>query len=129
MNVFEQEVRQKRSIASGARHKKRRGRGCTLPSDCLTPTQLRRLSGSVRTYRLDLPLRYEAVLALPEDLRREYLTRLRDGYCVNGEMLGQMLAVPSTQAAELMAGCGVREGTPDADALARWQVFCGKGAP
>lgn len=128
MNVFEQEVRQKCRIASGARHKKRRGRGCTLPSDCLTPTQLRRLSGSVRTYRLDLPLRYEAVLALPEDLRKEYLIRLRDGFCVNAEMLGQMLGVPTARAAELMHWGGVREGTPDAQALARWQGFCGKGA-
>ena len=58
MNTFEREIQEKRRIAAGARHKKRRGRGCTLPSDCLTPTQLRRLNGSVRTYRLDLPPRY-----------------------------------------------------------------------
>lgn len=128
MNLFEQEVRQKRRVAAGARHKKRRGRGCTLPSDCLTPTQLRRLNGRVVTYRLDGPMRYRAVLALPEDLRREYLTSLRDGYAVNAQMLAMMLAVSPAQAAELMGRCGLAQGTPDDDALARWEQFCGKGA-
>lgn len=128
MTVFEQEVREKRRIAAGDRHRKRRGRGCTLPSDCLTPTQLRRLSGQVRTYRLDVPLRLDQVEALPEDLRREYLTRLRDGCGVNAQMLATMLGTTEVRAAELMAKSGVPQGTPDGAALARWERFCGKGA-
>ena len=111
MRLFEQDVREKRRIAAGAHHKKRRGRGCTLPSDCLTPTQLRRLNGSVRTYRLDQPLRYEAVLALPEDLRREYLVRLRDGYRADAGMLSEMLAVSRQRTEELL------ERFPDVDGI------------
>lgn len=128
MRLFDEDVREKRRTAAGAHHKKRRGRGCTLPSDCLTPTQLRRLNGSVRTYRLDLPLRYEAVLALPEDLRREYLARLRDGYSADAEMLAGMLAVSKERAAELMTRCGIVPGAPDSAAKERWKQFCGKGA-
>lgn len=128
VRLFEQDVREKRRIAAGAHHKKRRGRGCTLPSDCLTPTQLRRLNGNVRTYRLDQPLRYEAVLALPEDLRREYLVRLRDGYRADADMLSEMLAVSRQRTEELLERCGIAPGAPEEGDRERFRGFCGKGA-
>ena len=126
MNTFEREIQEKRRIAAGARHKKRRGKGCSLPSDCLTPAQLRRLSGTVVTYRLDGPMRYEAVMALPEDLRREYVASLRDNYQINAAMLGRMLFVSEERAAEMMKKLGVSQaGAESAEAsMARWQTFC-----
>ena len=97
MSIFEQEVREKGRIAAGAHHKKRRGRGCRLPSDCLTPGQLRRLSGPVVTYRLDGPMRCQELLALPE-----------------------------AEAGALMKALGVPPGTPDDEAQRRWAAFCGE---
>lgn len=128
MNTFEREIQEKRRIAAGARHKKRRGRGCSLPSDCLTPAQLRRLSGNVVTYRLDRPMRYEEVMSLPEDLRREYVASLRDNYQINAAMLSRMLFVPEERAAELMKELGVSqasEASAEASML-RWRAFCGE---
>lgn len=128
MNAFEREIQEKRRIAAGARHKKHRGRGCSLPSDCLTPSQLRRLSGSVVTYRLDEPMRYEEVMALPEDLRREYVVSLRDNYQINAAMLAQMLFVAEEQAAALMRSLGVSQAAEQSagEAAARWKAFCGR---
>ena len=126
MSIFEQEVREKGRIAAGAHHKKRRGRGCRLPSDCLTPGQLRRLSGPVVTYRLDGPMRCQELLALPEDLRRAYVAHLRDGFRVSARMLGRMLAVPEAEAGALMKALGVPPGTPDDEAQRRWAAFCGE---
>lgn len=127
MNAFEQEIQEKRRIAAGARHKKGRGKGCSLPSDCLTPTQLRRLSGPVVTYRLDGPMRYEALMALPEDLRREYVVGLRDGFQIDAAMLAQMLFVPEETAAALMRSLGVAQAGQESAAAARprWDTFCG----
>ena len=126
MNAFDREIQEKRRIAAGARHKKRRGRGCSLPSDCLTPAQLRRLSGSVVTYRLDEPMRYEEVMALPEDLRREYVVSLRDNYQINAAMLSRMLFVPEERAAELMKALGVSQAAAESAeaSILRWRAFC-----
>ena len=128
MNTFEREIQEKRRIAAGARHKKRRGRGCSLPSDCLTPAQLRRLSGNVVTYRLDGPMRYEEVMSLPEDLRREYVASLRDNYQINAAMLGRMLFVPEERAAELMKALGISQASAESAeaSMPRWRAFCGE---
>ena len=129
MNTFEREIQEKRRIAAGARHKKRGGRGCRLPSDCLTPAQLRRLNGNVVTYRLGEPMRYEAVMALPEDLRREYVSSLRDNYQINAAMLSRMLFVSEERAAELMKSLGVSQAAAESAeaSMASWKVFCGEG--
>lgn len=45
-----------------------------LPSDGMTPA---RLNGPCRTYRLGVPMKLSQLEAMPEDLQRMYLRRLR----------------------------------------------------
>lgn len=58
MNDFEKEVREKKSIASGARHRVNgsKSKRCTLPSDYLTPAQRKKLNGEVYTVNLNKPI-------------------------------------------------------------------------
>lgn len=67
-----------------------------LPSDNLTPAQLRNKSGAVETYILGCPMKWQELLALPYDLRKKYLEKLRDEYKATQVMLAKMLDVSLT---------------------------------
>ena len=125
MNDFEREVAEKKRIARGARCQKGRSRGCRLPSDCLTPAQLRRLHSPVVTYRMDVPQRWQALLTWPEDLRREYVVHLRDGFGAVAQMLAQVLAVEEGEAAALMAALGIAPGRPTEEGRERFDRWRG----
>ena len=59
-------------------HRLRGGlRSVTLPSDHLLPEELAQRSGPCRTYRLGGPMKQAEFEAMPADLRRLYLQRLR----------------------------------------------------
>lgn len=62
-----------------------------LPHDKLTPAQLKQKNGPVETHNLHGPMRWEELLAVPLDLRKKYLERLRDEYKATGIMLAGML--------------------------------------
>jgi hypothetical protein len=62
-----------------------------LPSDNLTPAQLKQRNGRVETYNLRGPMQWEELLSVPLDLRKKYLERLRDEYKATGTMLMGML--------------------------------------
>lgn len=65
-----------------------------LPSDNLTPAQLRQKSGPVESYSLGGPMKWQQLLALPIDLRKRYLEQLRDEYKATTVMLSEMLGCP-----------------------------------
>lgn len=62
-----------------------------LPSDSLTPAQLRKQSGAVVEYNLGKPMTYEQLLQLPVDLRKKYLDKLVAEYNANQRALAEML--------------------------------------
>lgn len=67
-----------------------------LPSDNLTPAQLKKKSGPVEEYDLGSPMKWQELLALPYDLRKKYLEKLRDEYKATQVMLAKMLDVSLT---------------------------------
>ena len=78
MNDFDYDVREKKRIASGARARKcgSKSKRCTLPSDYLTAKQKKGLNGEMKTYNLSAPMNYIQFRDMPEDLQKEYLTKL-----------------------------------------------------
>lgn len=62
-----------------------------LPHDKLTPAQLKQKNGPVETHNLSGPMKWQELLAVPLDLRKKYLERLRDEYKATGIMLAGML--------------------------------------
>lgn len=78
MNDFEKEVREKKSIASGARHRVNgsKSKRCTLPSDYLTPAQRKKLNGEVYTVNLNKPITWGELKALQPSMAKEYVEHL-----------------------------------------------------
>ena len=78
MNDFDYDVREKKRIAAGARARKcgSKSKRCTLPSDYLTAKQKKGLNGKMKTYNLSAPMNYIQFRDMPEDLQKEYLTKL-----------------------------------------------------
>lgn len=62
-----------------------------LPHDKLTPAQLKQKNGPVETHNLRGPMKWDELLAVPYDLRKKYLERLRDEYKATQIMLAGML--------------------------------------
>ena len=114
MNDFDYDVLQKKRIAAGARHMKRgsRSKRCSLPSDHLTPAQLKRRNGPVSTYKLDAPMRWDDFKSMPVDLQKQYLTNLVETYGATNEMLGDMFYVHPTHVGAVKKALGVVSHNP-----------------
>ena len=114
MNDFDYDALQKKRIAAGARHMKRgsRSKRCSLPSDHLTPAQLKRRNGPVSTYKLDAPMRWDDFKAMPVDLQKKYLTNLVEAYGATNEMLGDMFYVHPTHVGTVKKALGVVSHNP-----------------
>ena len=114
MNDFDYDALQKKRIAAGARHMKRgsRSKRCSLPSDNLTPAQLKRRNGPVSTYKLDAPMRWDDFKAMPVDLQKQYLTNLVEAYGATNEMLGDMFYVHPTHVGTVKKALGVVSHNP-----------------
>ena len=93
MNDFDYNVKEKKRIAAGARARKcgSKSKRCTLPSDYLTPKQKKGLNGEVKTYNLSAPMTYGEFRDMPEDLQREYLTKLYTDWCISLTEISKML--------------------------------------
>ena len=114
MNDFDYDVLQKKRTAAGARHMRRgsRSKRCSLPSDNLTPAQLKRRNGPVSTYKLDEPMRWDDFKAMPVDLQKQYLTNLVETYGATNEMLGDMFYVHPTHVGAVKKALGVVSKNP-----------------
>ena len=114
MNDFDYDVLQKKRIAAGSRHMRRgsRSKRCFLPSDNLTPAQLKRRNGPVSTYKLDAPMRWDDFKAMPVDLQKRYLTNLVETYGATNEMLGDMFYVHPTHVGAVKKALGVISNNP-----------------
>lgn len=114
MNDFDYDVLQKKRIAAGARHMKRgsRSKRCSLPSDNLTPAQMKRRNGPVSTYKLDEPMGWDDFKTMPVDLQKKYLTNLVETYGATNEMLGDMFYVHPTHVGTVKKALGVVSHNP-----------------
>lgn len=114
MNDFDYDALQKKRIAAGARHMKRgsRSKRCSLPSDNLTPAQLKRRNGPVSTYKLDAPMGWDDFKSMPVDLQKKYLTNLVETYGATNEMLGDMFYVHPTHVGAVKKALGVVSHNP-----------------
>lgn len=64
-----------------------------LSQDSMTPGQLKQRNGEMEVYSLGMPMKWQQLLAVPADLRKRYLERLRDDYRANQVMIAGMLGI------------------------------------
>lgn len=133
MHDFDYDAMEKKRIARGAIHMKRgsKSKKCSLPHDGLTAAQLRRLNGPVNTYKLDEPMDWKSFKAIPEDLKKQYITWLQDTYQANDTMLAKMFDVSRPTLLRMRGELGIsvledrRLYAKDKEIRdAKWEAFC-----
>lgn len=92
MNDFDYEVKQRKALIYGARHKKNgsKSKYCGLPSDHLSAAELKRRNGKVETYNIGKPMSWSAFTAAPVDLQKEYIKALRWKFNASDAKLASM---------------------------------------
>lgn len=85
MTDFDYEVKEKRSAARCAKYKVNgaKSRKCTLATDYMTPSQIKKMNGETVSYNLNRPMTLEEFKRIPPAAGREYILRLVDLYGCN----------------------------------------------
>ena len=131
MNDFEKEVREKKSIASGARHRVNGSKSnrCTLPSDYMTPAQRMELNGKIESMNVNKPITWAELKALPPHMAKEYIETLHRVHKASIAGAARMLETTKTKYAALvrqvgaviprMGGAAITRGYRDVRAVLR----------
>lgn len=94
--LFYEYSRDKKTVARSARYKRtHNGKGgrMKLPSDYMTNKEIQAMSGEVKTYRLNCPMKWEEFKEMPDDIRVTYIKLLREKYNVPDRYLANMLGI------------------------------------
>ena len=102
--VYHQDLKEKNSAKSGAYHKRsgRRTKYVSLPSDHLTPAQLKRRNGPVETIKLNQPMTYTELKKLSPYNQFFYLDNLVTRYKARRKDIVAMLCISENCFAKLM---------------------------
>lgn len=127
--TLSQTNRDRKITARSAAHRVNgsKSKRCTLPSDSLSPSQIKKLSGPVITYDMDRPHTWEEIKDWPDDLLREYLLKILDIGPSNDD-LGKMLDYSPCHLFKPLSKAGIHRGrgrgrrqTPEQ--AAAWERF------
>lgn len=79
---FYKDVKDKKTLARNAKYKKNgsKSKKCTLPSDYLTRKEREKMNGEVKNFNLKKKYSWSEFTAMPSDIQKEYLERIRDIY-------------------------------------------------
>lgn len=101
-----------------------------LPQDNMTPSQLKERNGEMELYSLGRPMKWNALQAMPADLRRKYLEKLRDEYRASQVMVAAMLGISVHTFRKQCTKWGIKfnpnGGHGNPDIIARWSEFLGE---
>lgn len=128
--VFISDVREKKTTARSARnqrtHNGKRGR-VKLPSDYLTKKELKAMSGEVKSYRLNDPMKWKEFKSMPDDLKVTYIKLIRERYNPYDASISEMMGVHrvtfANEMKRLNLGVGKHHGGKrlfDEDGWLRW---------
>lgn len=136
MREFYEDIREKKNIAASARHRVRgsKTRYVGLPSDGMTQAEWKRRNGTVATYNLKQPTDWAGLKAMPADLQKQYIERLRQDYKANAQAIAQMLGVGTSALRALTAQLDITfprggGGKMSAAEQKRWREFTTGEAP
>lgn len=112
--VYTQDVREKKNIARSARHKRThcgKGGAVKLPSDYLTPKELKAMNGEVKSYKLNQPMKWDEFKALPDDLKITYIKVLREKFNVPDCRIADMMGVHKVTFSHFVKTLGLSVGS------------------
>lgn len=89
--VFIQDVKEKKSTATGAFHKKGKSRKCTLPSDYLTKKEREKMNGECKTWNMNDFYSWNEFKQMPKDIAAAYISTLNQKYHVSMSNISRIL--------------------------------------
>lgn len=131
MNEFDYDNMQKKRIASGAYHKKSgaKTKFVSLPSDNLTPSQLKKLNGPVKKFNIDQPMSWKEFKALEHGHQQLYISHIYDLYKPSYSMLEKMFGTSTPSIVNYFKSHAITfskdtKYRPSAAQRAAWDAFC-----
>ena len=91
--TFIEDCREKKHTGRSYYNRVTHGGKVRLPSDNLTQKELRKMSGEVKSYRLNDPMKWAEYKTMPDDLRVAYIAAIRNKYNCTNAQLAEMLGI------------------------------------
>lgn len=94
--LFEQDSREKKNVARGARHTRThcgKGGAVKFPSDYLTAKERKAMNGKVETYRMNSPISWSEFKTWPDEHKITYIKLLRQKYNAPDKAIAEMMGV------------------------------------
>lgn len=109
MTDFDYDAMQKKRIASGDRHRKRGSKStyCGLPSDRMTQAQWKKRNGEVKIMNLNAPMSWASFKSMPNDLQKEYVSKLVERFQCNMRDFSFMFGVKPPTVSRYFKEAGV----------------------
>jgi hypothetical protein len=111
---FLQDVRDRKRVARGAHNKRThcgKGGAIKFPSDYMTRKELKAMSGEVKSYNINEPMKWKEFKALPDDIKIVYIKALREKFGVSDKRIGtEMMGVSQTAIAVEVGRLGIKLG-------------------
>ena len=112
MTDFEYDNWQKKILAKNATKRKcgAKSKKCTLPSDYLTNKQICERNGKIVSFNLNAPMTWSQYIALPDDIKKEYILTLRKKYNANQTVIAEMFGRAKSTTSNEMKRLNLRLG-------------------
>lgn len=128
--VLISEIKEKKNAARGSRNKvTRKGRRVKLPSDYMTEKEKKAMNGEVKSFDLKQPMKWAEFCAMPDDLQKEYISRLQKLYRATDVAIGEMMGVSKASIYKKRMKFGLEGGEKGRSPLPEWNSFVKYGTP
>lgn len=111
--LFEQDSREKKNVARGARHTRThcgKGGAVKFPSDYLSAKERKAMNGKVETYRMNSPISWKEFKSWPDEHKITYIKLLRQRYNVPDNALAEMMGASKSTLCALLDKVGLTKG-------------------
>ena len=114
---------EKKNIARSSRSKRthcgKRG-GVKFPSDFMSKKELKAMNGEVKSYKMHDPMSWKEFLALPDDLKKEYIKYIRERFKATDTALADAFGVSLSHFCKLNKKLGLSSGRSHSAIGKRW---------
>lgn len=119
MNDFDADMKMKKSLASGAKHRKSgsKSKKCTLPSDNLTIKEKNALNGETHTLNLNHAYAIEDLSVFSKQTQRDYLIYLSKNVCDTFEDFCEFFNLTEPQMKNYMFSVSFKYKTEDSNSV------------
>lgn len=128
--VLISDIKDKKRTARGGFNKvRKKGGRVKLPSDYMTEKERAKLNGDVKSFDLKQPMKWAEFCAMPDDLQKEYISRLQKLYRATDVAIGEMMGVSKTSIHKARMRFGLEGGERGVRPLPEWDSFVKHGTP